>query len=221
MYVQRIHEGSFLHVSEASQDRNTNTYSCKVVKVDNNSVLIQSPFFSWDHERLPPSALYWLSSREYMFRYKAAINKYIIIDGFPHIEFKLLDDGESIQKRNDFRLNCHIPARIRLWENQDPNEPNLNELRDGTIINLSGGGAKFLTRLEMEEGDRIFIYFRLNGEELFLNGEIKAKYGNSTPSNQFQYGVMFCDVSASNQHKIVRYLFHSQNHLAVSNAGTA
>ena len=217
MYVQRIREGSSLHISEA--EKQTKTYTCKVNKVESNTVLLQSPFFMWDHERLPPSSLYWLSSQEYLFRYKAAISRYIMKDGFPHIEFVLLDEGESLQKRNDFRVSCHIPARIRLWENKDPDEPNHNELRDGTIINLSGGGAKLLTKLKMEKEDRVFIYFRLNGEELFLNGEIKAKYGNSTPSQQFQYGIMFCDVSAANQQKIVRYLFHAQNDRALPNIG--
>ena len=138
--------------------------------------------------------------------------------------------GEAQQRRNFFRLDCHFPIQFKRFDKNQQSLRSYNTQHCGLIRNLSGGGVKLVTECEMEEKDFISFNLNLDGDELFLMGEVKINYGyaardfcgkskanwnaysnaNSTATRLFQYGVMFNGISVVDQDKIVRYLFRQQ-----------
>ena len=121
-----------------------------------------------------------------------------------------IQESESLQRRNFFRMACDVPTSFMLLKKNESGCPVSNEFHDGIICNLSGGGVKMITDLEMEEEDRLLISLPLDGDDLFLPGEIRAKYNNNNAIHPFQYGIMFSDISLTNQDRIARYLFREQ-----------
>ena len=211
MVSQRICEGDFVVISPINQETGLESYTSRVETVDNATVLIHSPFFCFDYARLPITEMYWINLKKSAIRYKAAILNYLSKNKDHFLQFKLLDEGEKIQRREFFRLSCQIPTEFKpLKKNnfcrQKPSEPH----HEGLICNLSAGGLKLMTNLKMEEKDSILIPFSLGGDDFRLTGEIRTKYGKSAVSKQFQYGVIFDDISEKDQDKISKHLLHQQ-----------
>ena len=211
MFTQKIHKGDVVEISPVNQEVEMETYTSKVEKVEKNSILVYSPFVKLNYARLPITELYWLTCSNGLFRYKTAITNYLVKDRFQYIQFKLLGEGESLQKRSFFRLPINLPVKYSLLRENEYGQIVANKMHDGNISNLSGGGMKMVTTVEMEEKDRIFVSLNLDGVELFLTGEIRLKHHSPDETSKFQYGLMFVDISETDQDKIVRYLFQQQN----------
>ena len=127
-----------------------------------------------------------------------------------NIMLHLTAEGERVNRRNHFRWTCQVPIRFRFAKTEEQERHNSAEVHNGIITDLSAGGMKLMTRVVMEEKDRIFFTLDLDGVELFLLGEIKGLHGSEGLNNQFQYCVMFIGLSYIEQDKIVRYLFRKQ-----------
>ena len=117
------------------------------------------------------------------------------------------------QKRDFFRLDCHIPTSFTLLAKDELGKLVIKDSYEGIISNISGGGVNLVTEIELAEKVNIFIRLRLDEEEMFLVGEIRVKYSNPDEVFPFQYGVMFSDISALEQEKIIKYLFKLQKNL--------
>ena len=211
MFTQKIHKGDCVEISPVNQEAGTESYTSKVEKVEKNTLLIYSPIVKLSYERLPMTELYWLTCANGLFRYKTAITNYLVKDRFQYIQLKLIGEGESLQKRNFYRLPCHIPIKFSLLKEDEYGQIVANSMHDANITNLSGGGIKMSSTVEMDERDRIFFSLNLDGNDMFLTGEVRLKHSSPDDSARYQYGLMFIDISEANQDRIIRYIFHQQN----------
>ena len=135
-------------------------------------------------------------------------------------------EGESLQKRSYYRLPCHIPVTFNRLCKTEPRQLLSDEAHEGIICNISGGGVKLSTALEMHTDDRIFFPMQIDGCDLYLMGEIRRSQHTGAAENPAspeapeapapntntmrQYGVMFVGISELDRDKIIRYLFQQQ-----------
>ena len=124
-----------------------------------------------------------------------------------------IQEKERTQRRFFFRVDCDIPLKFTLVQKADVAPLLSNNKFEGTVCNLSGGGLKLMTDLDMEINDRIVTSLRLGGENLFLMGEVRVKYGYSPAMHQYEYGLMFIGISQLEQDKIIKYLLRQQTSL--------
>ena len=93
---KKICEGDFVVISPINQKKGLESYTSKVEMVDKATVLIQSPFYSFDYARLPITELYWLNLKNSMIYYKAAIVNYLSKNKTHFLQFKILEEGEGL-----------------------------------------------------------------------------------------------------------------------------
>ncbi|MCL2024131.1 MAG: hypothetical protein FWG82_07175, partial [Oscillospiraceae bacterium] len=166
MLRQKIYEGDSVVLSPMNKQTGLESYTSKVETVYNNAtVLIRSPFISFDYARLPITELYWLNLKNSMIRYKAAIWNYLSKNKAHFLQLKLLDEGEKVQRQEVFQLSCQIPSEFKLLKRGGVNRLISNESNEGVLCKLSADGMKLMTNLEMEEEDSVLIPFRLDCNE--------------------------------------------------------
>ena len=210
MNTNKIRVGDLVEVSPVRQNNMAKQFTGKVEMVFNTKVLIHSPSKELDHTRLPLAEQYWLHFENGMFRCKALINRCVSKDDSQIIDFKLLDDDEGVQKREFYRLPCHIPTKFTLIKTDLLGRFISTEIHKGVICDLSGGGVKIIAGPDLELRNRLFIPLHIDNMELFLTGEIRAKYSIPNAANKTQYGIVFSDISGTDQDRIVQYLFRQQ-----------
>ena len=210
MATRKIHAGEVVEISPVYQVTMDKPYSGKVEMVSDTCILVHWPLENRKYVRLPATEVYWLQSQKAMCRYKAIINTCTTKDGFKLIEFKLIDKGESLQQRDHYRLECHIPITFRLHSQQPSGTIDDCGPFQGSTINLSGGGLKITSKIDMEENTLLTVRITLDGHEMRIMGEVRAKYNDRSAPNRFQYGVMFSDVKEVDQKRIIHYIYMQQ-----------
>ena len=144
-----------------------------------------------------------LTSRS-TFRYKVNFEDYDSIDGIKLVKFKLLDEGEKIQRRAAFRFTCAQPVSFTvIYTSGSQSEP-----EEGLLIDLSAGGAKIYTNKDMNISYLINITLDLDDELVIAFGDVRMKEKLPIKSKYaYQYGIRFAMMPESDQEKIIRYMY--------------
>jgi len=208
----KIVTGDIVEISLPNQNDNTPPYVSVVENFDNNNILLaHAPISTGDYIRLPIGEKYSLRiiGKNNLYRVNASVHNYISENNVLIIEFLLLGEAERIQQRDFFRLPCTIPLDFFVIKENKHEKVLSEKIFSGIIRDLSGGGMKVVSNLEMEEKD--LIKFNLNLESIYyeLMGRIMYK-GFTQNSDQFMYGIMFLGLSKEQQEKIALYLHNLQ-----------
>ena len=113
-------------------------------------------------------------------------------------------------KRNHFRLVCHIPASLKVIRNTDSGYAAPGEPHNIIICNISGGGVRVFANVLLEVDDRVLITFKLNDDILILTGVVRVVFKGTSMEHDYQYGIMFTGLTLKDQDIVYKYLFQEQ-----------
>ncbi|MCL2674587.1 MAG: PilZ domain-containing protein [Defluviitaleaceae bacterium] len=127
--------------------------------------------------------------------------------------FKITLESEKIERREFLRCECSLPIRFALVDDitavaSETQEQRPKPLNEGTVKDIGGGGLRFVTNVEVENGDNIKFLLLLEGEYLIIVGKILHKYKVSMSQAKFQYRVVFIDILPADREKIIRFVFN-------------
>ncbi|MGN0131777.1 MAG: flagellar brake protein [Lachnospiraceae bacterium] len=126
------------------------------------------------------------------------------------------------QRREYYRYACTLPVKTRdlMEEEQKAVEENKFRMQvglpmaKGQIVDISGGGIRFVTPVSYEVGSLIAICFSLNihGREIpyELVGEILSNRENEVRRGEFEHRVMFKAIDNKKREEIIRYIFEEE-----------
>jgi len=134
------------------------------------------------------------------------------------IEIKLGSESDKTERREFLRCECSLPIRFALVDDITANAPEAQDqrpkpLNEGTVKDIGGGGLRFITNVEVENGDNIKFLLLLDGEYLIIVGKILHKYKVSMSLAKFQYRVVFLDILPMDREKIVRFVSNEHQKL--------
>ena len=207
----KIMVGDRVEVSPIEENSTARTYVSKVETSDNKTVQIHAPFQNWGCSKLPLKEAYWLRFISGLFRYKATLERYTSVDDFQLVEFQLIGECESLQKRDYFRLSTGIPIKYTYTEKDELGKWSALRSYDAMAINLSGGGIMMTTEVDLAIYDFVLISMPLDDDDMLLVGEIRTKDRFEHCGGKFRYGIKFRDISDIDRDKIIRYIFRQQN----------
>jgi len=129
------------------------------------------------------------------------------------VRLKHNSEGERIYRREFLRCECSLPIRFAVVKDiasapeVEEDQPAAQQLSEGSAKDIGGGGMRFVTNTEVENGDTIKFLLLLEGEYLIIVGKILHKYKMSLSLAKFQYRVIFIDISPEDREKIVKFVF--------------
>ncbi len=180
--------------------------------VDKNNMVIQAPIYYGRIVTLDKTKLYSILviSEKGMFRYDVEVMDYVKKDGLVFTNILLLSEGEKMQRREYWRLNCLLPLKFTKVESDYSSD---GQMTDGITKDISAGGIRFITNGILNVGDTIKCVILLNTEYFLTVGRIIDKRTFPKSNFKYQYRVRFFGMQKTEQEKIFQFIFNEQRKL--------
>ena len=148
------------------------------------------------------------------------------------LSMELETDLQKYQRREYYRLNKVLEMKSKVI---DENEKSAGIARlqfidtdltfdNGTMVDISGGGARFISKVQYPEGSLIRFMF-----SLFVNGQVTeyklvGKVLNSSPienrEDQFENRIQFVNMINDDRESIIKYIFEEERKMRHRERGT-
>ncbi len=213
MPIGSIKPGDKLEISSQLVDSQARTYVSQVEHVmDPYTFTAYAPLAYGKPVKLPTDQTYsFMFVRDkYMDKYSALITHYFKEDGFNMMGVKLTSEGERLQRREFFRFYCLLPMKFCKLVNPLDEFGVQPEMSEGIIKDISGGGIKCVSNLELSANDRIKGIIVINKDYVIIMGRIVEVMHFPKSNYKYQYRVEFIGLLPEDQEKIVQYIFKEQ-----------
>ena len=135
----------------------------------------------------------------------------------PVIVMELKSTLKKVQRREFYRMECTLPLKYRIADKEEKIEK--EQLRDlewknGVILDLSGGGMRFVVEEPIKKDD--FIQFKIilsvkeEYRELYIYGDIVHSRTKENNVRLHECRTRFNKISEVDQECIVAYIFESE-----------
>lgn len=174
--------------------------------LDNGCVHLDISRLGGEETKLPVNKPYTLRffSERGVYKFPAVLRGYTEKGSFEYLLFQTSTDGEKIQRRNSFRLNCGEEIEFTIADSDDPPQT-------GLIRDISGGGIRLLTKNALDKSKLIRIPLFMISEEFWTYGAILLAAETSEQAKYFwQYGIEFIGMTERDTEKIVQYVHSEQ-----------
>lgn len=139
-------------------------------------------------------------------------NTYVLIS-------EMVTNLHKFQRREYYRFNCIVEmlarelvkAETEAFEKQLGYLVSENDMQRGVIVDISGGGLRFVSRQQFEEGKILYLRFKLsiNDEEkefrlaakVIISREIEKR------QNEYENRVKFLYIDNTTREDIIKYIF--------------
>ena len=138
------------------------------------------------------------------------------------LSMELETDLQKYQRREYYRLNTILDMKSKEI-NDDEKSAGISQVQfidtdltfdNGTMVDISGGGARFISKVQYTEGSLIRFVF-----SLFVNGQVTeyklvGKILKSTPienkEDQFENRIQFVNMVNDDRESIIKYIFEEE-----------
>lgn len=140
------------------------------------------------------------------------------------LEIRLQNSLEKIQRREFYRLDCRIELQYRLVdaveqkyieEGQAYNPDELEiEWKKGIMLDLSGGGIRFVSPYKEEKDSLMEIRFDMDSAEgaevVYTLANVLLSVQNANNNQIYEQRVQFYRMDQALQERIIHYIFETQ-----------
>ena len=123
----------------------------------------------------------------------------------------------KVQRREFYRLQCTLPLKYRIAKKDEkiPKEKITDlEWNDGVVLDLSGGGLRFVTKDKIAQNQyvqiKLIVSVKDEYRELYIYGEIINNRAVRNNVRLREYRVQFDNIAEVDQDSIVAYIFEEE-----------
>ncbi len=142
-------------------------------------------------------------------------NMYILV-------LDLTSQLQKLQRREYYRFSCALELKSRLCNQQDVENFRLGRnylidnsaLQRSVVVDISGGGLRFVANFKYEEGSTIFCSYRLPGNandkdyEMVCN-VLKVQELESRPG-LFEHRIQYIYIDENSREDIIHFIFEEE-----------
>lgn len=155
---------------------------------------------------------------------------------FPLFLFRPEGALEKYQRREFYRLDCYIPLLYVTLSEEAASIKSMKEVREllqgkadedrimgkGTILDISGGGIRFITSKDLSAVHYLLLEFPIEGkagkEKIEVIGRVKgSSLVKGTDNSSYRIQILFKDSDA--QERIVHYIFEEERRIRQKERG--
>ena len=138
------------------------------------------------------------------------------------LSMELETDLQKYQRREYYRLNTILDMKSKEI-NEDEKSAGISQVQfidtdltfdNGTMVDISGGGARFISRVQYTEGALIRFVFSLfvNGQvtEYKLVGKVLKSTAVENKADQFENRIQFVNMVNDDRESIIKYIFEEE-----------
>lgn len=140
-----------------------------------------------------------------VFKYNTKIIKRVTDNNIPFYKVTLPYNVEKIQRRDYVRVNTAESIEYKLDKKMKNYEKDETPYEKGLLLDLSGGGMRFIGSKEFSHGNIINANVKYENENVEVKGKIVRV--EKTEDKKYIYGISFMDISNSAREKIIRLVF--------------
>ena len=143
---------------------------------------------------------------------------------------------EKFQRREYYRLNCMIPVNYLILDDEIVKLNKMKEIHyaiqdhieilktksSGTMVDISGGGMRFVTDESLEGAKHLLLQFRLENEKIDVLIDVVGDIIRSekiVDNNKFFNRIQFHYKDSKCQESIIRYIFEEERILRKKEQG--
>ncbi len=201
---------------------------------DEGVIVMQMPTVGGKLVSLPSEVRYELifsTDRGFQMAMGQVVRRYKK-EGFYLMDMVLTSPLERFQRREYFRIECSLPALCMFLTSYEEEMENITEIESflerhsteelaagfGSITNISGGGALFVSSLAFDIGD--YILLRVNFQESEEDDEdiaeltckvLDAKYNKET--ERYSYRLKFMFPNPKFRERIIHFVFEEERRI--------
>ena len=171
-----------------------------------------------------------------MFQLSGEITRRGRLENFPVYVFEPDGDLKKVQRRDYFRFQCLIPVKVLPIPQEVAILPNMTLVEDdlekfgntyglpvtGTILDLSGGGAKFTAKTDIATERYMYVSFKLKTKTMDTTINVIAKRIRTDYKSDleiFEHRIEFLFKEPEDRETIIKYIFDEDRRLRKKDQG--
>lgn len=184
-----------------------------------NSLEVLMPIENAKMTLLPLNAVYTLIiyTRNGVYHCDARVKAHYKKEKVYLNRLEVISTVNRYQRREYYRYACDLPIFSRLLTEKEMETKiwdTNNEGIPGEMLDLGGGGVRFLTTEQYEKGDMILCRFTLSlphGEqEYHILGTVLSLVTAGKYGNKFEARVQFEDITNLTREEIIQFIFEDE-----------
>ena len=132
---------------------------------------------------------------------------------------EMMTNLHKYQRREYYRFNCVVEmmtkelvqAEVEAFERQLGYLVSEMDMKRGVIVDISGGGLRFVSRQQYQEGNILYLRFNLSINDLEKEFRLAAKEILSKEiekrQNEYENRVKFIYIDNTTREEIIKYIF--------------
>lgn len=142
-------------------------------------------------------------------------NTYIVVA-------EMITGLRKFQRREYYRFNCVIDLKVRMMQEDERKqlvdgilpEIGTDGMQKGVIVDISGGGLRFVSRQMYGEGSLLFLFFTLpvseDGKEFLVAAKVIHSGLIENRESEYENRVKFEFIGNSTREEIIKYIFDAE-----------
>ena len=144
------------------------------------------------------------------------------INGIYILVVEMISNLHKFQRREYYRFNCVVEMTAREMTRQESDAfargftelVSEKEMTRGVIVDISGGGTRFVSRQKFNEDSIILMRFKLsimeNERPFLLAAKVVYSGGIENRANEYENRVKFEYIDSTTREEIIKYIFDEE-----------
>ncbi|MDF2472629.1 MAG: hypothetical protein K0R21_411 [Anaerocolumna sp.] len=204
--------------------------------IDNNKAVISMPIKKGHIIPLPIGEKYilYFYTDKGLFQCNVIVSDRYKLKNIYVLVVEFLSDLEKIQRRQYYRIDCLMDTIYHVitekeqkltykiikneYENNEDKQTDIETLEEykkiwyeGTITDLSGGGARFYSSNLHQPGETILLSLDLGtnskGKKLMIPSSIISSIKMTNRQGYFEHRIMFTNISRDDREMVIKFIF--------------